>query len=170
MNQPEFAPGTSKEDVQNINTPEGRRSLFNEKIDALIKPKAEGGKGLSLDGAIFTMRGNKEDRFLLAAMGMGSHSQAHQALLDRFSGLAAITPGSEDLAPKKLLKPLTASDSQWATRRSAAVARNARHVAFNSRIDELTGEGFSVDQSINQMRANAQDAALLAAMNGPIVA
>ncbi len=162
MKQPQFAPGTSKADVQNINTPEGRRSLFNEKIDALTKPKAEGGKGLSLDDAIFEMRGTLEGRELLELMGLGKHTQTHQKLLDRMSGMAAIKPGCADLADKELLKPITATAS--------AIARNSRLVAFNSRIDELTRKGFSVDQAINQMRANAQDAALLTAMDGPIVA
>lgn len=46
---------------------------------------------------------------------------------------------------------------------AAALARN---IAFNARITELEGRGFSLDQAILQMRANPVDAALLAAMGG----
>lgn len=48
--------------------------------------------------------------------------------------------------------------------RAAMKAANSREIAFNIRIDELLAKGFSIDQAINQMRANAKDAALLAAM------
>lgn len=45
-----------------------RRMQFNARIDELTLPTDRGGKGLSLDAAINTMRGNAEDAALLKAM------------------------------------------------------------------------------------------------------
>lgn len=159
-----FAPGTSIAAAYDINTPEGRRRRFNEKIDALTKLKSEGGKGMSLDDALFEMRGNKEDRLLLGAMGYGFYDQAHQKLHDRMSHISTVDKlgaGSEDF-DLKTLKKISENASADGAREAAS-----RTIAFNCRIDQLTRAGFTVDQAIIQMRADPKDAALLAAMDGP---
>ncbi len=144
----------SKEAWYSLDSPQGRGRRFKDRIEELTRPKSEGGKGLTIDEALFEMRtgDNPEDRVLLEAMGeKTSHFRVEklqqQKHLDNLHRLAEEN--------KNALK-----DSREV---AAALARN---IAFNVRLDELTALGLSVDEAINKMRSNRDDATLLAAMSG----
>jgi hypothetical protein len=141
-----------------ITTPEGRAKLFKKRIEELTKPKTEGGPGLTMDQAIFELRVSEDpkDVELLGAMGDAPskvrteklRNAKHSADLTRLAdeNARAATPSREVAA--------------------AMAATNARSMAFNVRITELLGKGLTMDQAIMHMRANKNDAALLAAMGG----
>lgn len=148
-----FAPGTSKADLFTLDTPEGRARIFKERIDELTRPKSEGGKGMTMDAALFEMRtgDNPDDNALLSAMGEAPTHLRREKLREQKQ--------VDDL--KRLAEE---SAKALKTSKEVAAAMNARSIAFNVRIDELTAKGFSTDQAILQMRANPRDAALLVAM------
>ncbi len=122
----------------------------------LTRPKSEGGKGLTLDEALFEMRtgGNPDDDALLCAMGeRPSHFRTEQLKTEkRNQDLDRLA--QENLAATK-------------TSKEVAAAMNGRSLAFNTRIDALMGQGFSTDQAILQMRANPKDSELLKSMGLP---
>ncbi len=146
-----FQAGTSKADLFTLDTPEGRARIFKERIDELTRPKSEGGKGLTLDAALFEMRtgDNPDDNALLSAMGeRPSHFRTEQLTTEK---------RNRDL-------DRLAQENLAATKTSKEVAAASRKLAVNSRIDELHRKGFSTDQAILQMQANPKDAELLKAM------
>ena len=51
-----------------LNTPHGRATAFNARLDALMRPVVAGGRGLKFDAAITEMRASSEDAALLRAM------------------------------------------------------------------------------------------------------
>jgi len=151
MTKLEFAPGSIAE-AYDINTPAGRRRLFNQRIEELTAPKGDGVKRLTLDQALFEMRtgGNADDYALLEAMGeRPSYSRTEHLKTEK------LNQNLDRLAQESLQVGKTAPEV------AAAMSRN---VAFNSRIDELTRKGFSTDQAILQMRANPKDAEMLKQM------
>ncbi len=158
MSTPPFAPD-SVEAAYDINTAGGRSRLFKKRIDELTRQKSEGGKRLSMDDALFEMRTghHPDDLVLLEAMGATlNEAQKEKLKTDQFN--KALTRMAEENA--KSIAP--SSELQAAI--AATNAARDRQIAFNTRIDELTRKGFSLDQAITQMRANAEDAKLLAAM------
>lgn len=157
MIKPIYEEGSSIAEARDINTPAGRRVRFNERVDELMRPTAKGGKGLTLEAAVLEMRtgGNADDRALLEAMGeKSSHFRDEALRREKFNR------DLDRIAQENIEATKTAQEEV-----AAALSRN---IAFNSRMDELTRKGFSTNQAILQMRADPDDAALLAAMNGPI--
>ena len=153
MNSP-FAPDSSESELFTLETAKGRRHLFQKRLDELMRPPPAG-RGLSLDDAIYEMRtgGNPDDVALLEAMGEKvTPHRTEQLRTERFN--ERLNRQMED--NKDALK--TSAEV------AAVLAKNERSIAFNARITELTDRGFSIDQAIAQMRANADDAALLKAM------
>src|SRR5205085_760898 len=101
--------------------------------------------------------GNADDAALLEGMGEKSSDFRSEKLRDQ-----------KHLENLTLLAEENANALKQSKEVSAALkAKNSRAVAFNARINELTSRGFSVDQAILQMRANSNDAALLAEMSAP---
>jgi hypothetical protein len=146
-------------DNHDVTTSEGRSNLFKKRIDELTKPKTEGGRGLTTDQAIFELRTSDDakDVELLAAMGDDPsklrseklHQQKHSQFLTKLAdeNARATTPSREVAAAMK-------------------VAANDRTLAFNARVDDIMSKGFTLDQAIMHMRANADDARLLASIGG----
>lgn len=56
-----------------LSTSDGRRRVFNARLDELMAPADRGGRGFNLNQAIAEMRGCPGDRALLAAMGDGAN-------------------------------------------------------------------------------------------------
>lgn len=143
-----YKPGTSYADLFTLDTPEGRAKLFSDRIDELMR------QGLSLNDAVYELRLSEDpkDVALLEAMGeTPSHARAEQLSTERRNQML------DRLAEEN------ASASKPSAEVAAAMARN---IAFNARITELMGRGLTIDQAVNNMRANEKDAALLAAMGG----
>jgi hypothetical protein len=140
-----------------ITTPEGRANLFKKRIEDLTKPKTGGGPSLTMDQAIFELRTSEDakDVELLAAMG-DAPSKVRTEKLRSAKHSSDLTRLADENARAKTPSPEVAA--------AMKVATNERRMAFNARIDQLEGRGFTLDQSILQMRANPTDAALLAAM------
>lgn len=150
-----FAPNTSEAALFSLDTPQGRRHKFNKRIDELTKPKSQGGPGLSLDEALFQMRtgGNADDYALLEAMGEKPSPVRTEKLQQQ-----------RHIEHLKRLSEENKDASKTSTEVASAIAINDRRIAFNSRITELLGRGFSIDQATNHMRANPIDAELLRQM------
>lgn len=58
----------NKSNGADLSTPNGRRLAFNAKLDELMPPAAQGGKGLSMDAAINTIKATPDGAALLKAM------------------------------------------------------------------------------------------------------
>jgi len=155
MNAP-FDPANSDDHNLNIATPQGRANLFKKRIDELTRPKTQGGPGLTTDQAIFELRTSEDskDVELLAAMG-DAPSTVRSEKLRHAKHNSTLTRLAEENARAHLPSPEVAA---------AMAATNARSMAFNVRITQLMHQGLTIDQSIDAMRADPTDAALLAAM------
>jgi hypothetical protein len=140
-----------------ITTPGGRAKLFEHRINELTKPKAQGGPGLTMDQAIFELRTSEDpkDVELLAAMGDGP-SKIRTEKLRIAKHNADLTRLADENAKAHIPSKEVAA--------AMAAATNARSMAFNVRTTELVNKGLTFNQAIDHMRANQQDAALLAAM------
>ncbi len=57
------------EKEHDLSTPEGRKRLFDQRVDMLMTAKEKGGEGLTFDEAIERMRCDPVDQSLLSAMG-----------------------------------------------------------------------------------------------------
>lgn len=158
MNAP-FLPGNYGGPTLDISTPEGRANLFKKRIEELTKPKPEGGRGLTMDQAIFELRTSEDvkDVELLAAMG-DAPSVARTEKLRIEKRNSDLTRLAEENARAGIPSPEVAAAMKTAV--------NARSMAFNSRITQLMDKGLTINQAVNAMRANRNDAALLAAMGG----
>lgn len=152
MSAPNFAPGTSEADVFTLDTRAGRARLFNKRIDELMQTK----NYKSIDDALHEMRtgGNPDDTDLLASMGESS-SLARTEKLKAEKWVQDMRRLGDEVAQAGKAAPEV---------KAALKAANSREIAFNVRLDALLEKGFSIDQAINQMRANASDAALLKSM------
>lgn len=148
-------PETTIAEHYNIATSKGRSALFNKRLDELMKPKDQGGPGLTIDQAVHELRisQNPDDQKLLEAMGEAPSSHRTEKLQQE--------KWRNDMTK---LADQNAKGTEPSTEIKAATARNSRSLAFNAKIDELTAKGLSLDQAINAMRANTKDASLLTAM------
>jgi hypothetical protein len=156
MNTP-FVPETTTAEHYDITTPKGRANLFKKRIEEFTKPKTEGGPGLTTDQAIFEMRTSEKADDLALLAGMGDEpSKVRTEKLRQAKHNAKLTQLADENA--------RATTPSREVAKAMRLATNARSAAFQSRVDELTAKGYTIDQAIMHMRANAADARLLASM------